>query len=73
MGRIARGETCSVDGCNEKAEYSISYVEARILEQEKNYKLRQVHGRVYLCKKHYKELKKLKKKEERFERLRFKA
>lgn len=72
MGRIARGEQCSVGGCGNVAEHSVSYVEAKALEL-KNYKLKQIHGRVYLCKKHYKELKKLRKKEEQAKKWRFKA
>jgi len=71
MGRVAKGEQCSVEGCGNNAEYSVSYVEAKVLENQ-GYKLKQIHGRVYLCKKHYKELKKLRKKEEKAERWRFK-
>ncbi len=72
MGRISRGEQCSVNGCNTKAEYSVSYEEARVLENN-GYKLRVVHGRVYLCRKHYKELKKLKKNESKVLKWRFRA
>ncbi len=71
MGRVDKGVLCSVEGCVEKAVHSVSYAEASILEKEKGYKLRVEHGRVYLCEKHYKEFKKLRRKRERFERWRF--
>ncbi len=69
MGRVSRGEQCSVVGCENKAEHSVSYEEAKILESH-GYKLRVQHNRVYLCKEHYKELKKLKKKYEKLEKWR---
>ncbi len=69
MGRVSRGEQCSVEGCGNLAEHSLSYDEAKILET-KGYKLRVHHNRVYLCREHYKELKKLKKKTDKLEKWR---
>lgn len=70
MGRISKGETCSVEGCDQPAVRSLSPVEASVLEKL-GYKLVEKHRRIYLCEKHYKEYKKLRKKEERLEKWRY--
>jgi hypothetical protein len=66
MGKIEKGVTCSVAGCNETAVRSISSEmasEAKLTVGEAR--------RAYLCKKHYKELKKRLKKDRRLERWRW--
>ncbi len=71
MGRVKKGELCSVDNCSESAIRSISLPEAKILE-EKGLKLTPSHGAVYLCKTHYKLFKKLVKKESKLMKWRMK-
>jgi uncharacterized pyridoxamine 5'-phosphate oxidase family protein len=66
LGKIDRGIICSVNGCKEIAERSVSRVNASSL------KLKAEGRRVYLCNKHYKELKKQVKKEKEIEKLRWK-
>uniref|UniRef100_A0A7C4FCY8 Uncharacterized protein n=1 Tax=Thermofilum pendens TaxID=2269 RepID=A0A7C4FCY8_THEPE len=58
MGRVAKGVTCSVKGCSEKAVRSIS----RDMLEKSSMKVElkgDVGSRVYLCRSHYKEYKKL--------------
>jgi len=69
MGRISKGVACSVEGCGERAVHSLSLEETRVLES-KGYSLTAIHGRVYLCEKHYKEWKKARKKLDKFEKWR---
>ncbi|MCX8150110.1 MAG: hypothetical protein N3D85_01175 [Candidatus Bathyarchaeota archaeon] len=69
MGRIDKGEKCSVSGCNKEAERSVPTEKARgatlnVGGSEK---------RAYLCKEHYKEMKKKNKKEKTLEKWRYGA
>ncbi len=65
MGRIDRGEKCNVSGCAETAIRSISAERAG----EAKLDIRGAN-RAYLCKKHYKELKKQLKKSNQLEKWR---
>jgi len=57
MGRVSKGEVCSVEGCEEKAVRSVS--REKIEESKVGFKLKNPDSRrVYLCRKHYKEFKK---------------
>ena len=66
MGRIDKGEKCSVSGCEKDAIRSIasSKVTAANLKVE-------AERRAYLCKDHYKEFKKATKKDRTMERWRY--
>lgn len=65
MGKVSKGEKCTF--CNEPAIKSISVADA-----SKYFKIQaEPRGRVYLCKKHYKEYKKMSKEERELERLRW--
>lgn len=66
MGRISKGERCSVSGCSQPAVKSVP------LEKASRAGL-SVSGsrRAYLCEQHYKELKKRLKKEKRIEKWRW--
>jgi len=66
MGKIDKGVKCSVAGCTETAVRSIS------AEMASEAKLKTVEARrAYLCKKHYKELKKRLKKNRRLQKWRW--
>lgn len=66
MGKIDKGINCSVDGCSEMAVRSIS------AEKASEAKLKTAEARrAYLCKKHYKELKKQLRKDRRLEKWRW--
>ncbi|TDA37677.1 MAG: hypothetical protein DSO08_05250 [Candidatus Methanomethylicota archaeon] len=68
MGRVKKGQPCSVKGCNEPAvrslspSYSSFLVRAGLDVTESS--------RLYLCESHYKKLKKLRSEEEKLERWR---
>jgi hypothetical protein len=66
LGRIDKGEKCSVSGCEKDAIRSIasSKVTAANLKVE-------AEKRAYLCKDHYKEFKKATKKDRTMERWRY--
>lgn len=66
MGRIEKGEKCSVSGCGMEAERSISAekVKAAGLKIDSD-------KRAYLCKEHYKEYKKKSKKDKQIDKWRF--
>ncbi|MFQ6084870.1 MAG: hypothetical protein ACE5OY_01190 [Candidatus Bathyarchaeia archaeon] len=67
MGRVARGTVCSVVGCNERAVRSVS------AEQISEAKMSvEATGRSYLCKEHYKEVKRKGKRKRKLEMLRYK-
>lgn len=69
MGRVKKGEACSVIGCGKAAIRSLSPSYARILKDagiEVN-----ESDRLYLCEEHYKRLKKARSGEEQLERWRF--
>ncbi len=72
MGRVKKGQKCSVLGCENTSSFSVSYVEAKILE-EKRLKLSPIRNRVYLCNVHYKLFKKLRKKIEKYEKWRIRG
>ena len=60
MGKIAKGTSCSVAGCDESAVRSLSSEQMRGAGMSVDSR-----GRSYLCREHYKELKKkLRKKRE---------
>ena len=68
MGRIDKGVTCSVQGCDQKGERSITSTKAQMatdLDMDLTGK------RAYLCKSHYKEWKKATKEERDNERARW--
>jgi len=67
LGRIDKGEKCSVSGCSREAERSIPTDKAKsaglnVASSEK---------RIYLCKEHYKEYKKKSKKDKTLEKWRY--
>ena len=68
MGKIEKGEKCNVVGCNETAIRSISAekVASAGLDVGKA-------SRGYLCRKHYKELKKKSKKDRMIDKWRYMA
>ena len=65
MGRVAKGIKCNVSGCTEKAVRSISPERATEAKLDIG-----AATRAYLCKKHYRELKKRLKKSLQLERWR---
>ena len=68
MGRIDKGVNCSVQGCDQKGERSITATKAQMaadLDMDLSGK------RAYLCKSHYKEWKKATKEERDNERARW--
>jgi hypothetical protein len=68
MGRVNKGVSCSVEGCDQNAERSITSSKARmatdLIVDESN-------KRVYLCRTHYKEWKKATKEERDNQRARW--
>ncbi len=67
MGRVERGVKCSVDGCSESAERSISREKLRGVELRVGGEGR----RAYLCSIHYKAWKKATKRSRELDRARF--
>jgi len=66
MGKIDKGVKCSVEGCTEAAMRSVS------TEMASEAKLKTTEARrAYLCKKHYKELKKHLRKDRRLQKWRW--
>ncbi len=67
LGRIDKGEKCSVSGCNGEAVRSISVdkVKAAGLKVDSSDK------RAYICKEHYKEFKKKTKKDKTLDKWRY--
>ena len=69
MGRIKKGISCNVVGCNERAMHSISIDKMQDVMQALGLKLDiKTSRRVYLCEKHYKEVKKHLKKTKKIEK-----
>ncbi len=68
MGRIKKGEICSVVGCNNPAVKSISHNE--FLSVQTNLSVDIKGSKVYLCKDHYKVFKKAIKSIKRLEKWR---
>lgn len=66
MGKVSKGVKCSVMGCDEKAVKSVS---AQKIPSEM--KVEAQGRRAYLCEKHWKEFKKLTRKERKIERMRY--
>jgi len=66
MGKIAKGIKCSVAGCEEQAVKSIA-----VQRIPQSMKIEASGRRAYLCKKHYKEFKKLTRQERKVERWRY--
>lgn len=68
MGRIDKGEKCSIVGCSREAERSVSF------DKVKSAGLNAAgEKRAYLCKEHYKEFKKKSKKDKTLEKWRYGA
>jgi hypothetical protein len=68
LGRVSKGEKCSVTGCSKEAKRSLSADKVKFaglnVGSEK---------RAYLCESHYKEFKKKTKKERKIEQWRYKS
>ena len=67
MGRINKGVECSVSGCKKEAARSISAGKAKSAGLEVDI----TEKRAYLCREHYKELKKKTKKEKTIDKWRY--
>ena len=68
MGKVGKGVKCSVSGCGDEAIRSVPADEAT----HAGLRVTSATGRSYLCKNHYKELKKKTKKDRQVERWRMK-
>jgi len=68
LGKVGKGIKCSVSGCGEDAIRSVSAEDA----SRAGLKVATKTGRSYLCKNHYKEMKKKTKKDRQVERWRMK-
>jgi hypothetical protein len=68
MGRIDKGVSCSVQGCDQTAQRSMSGSKASMAL---NMDLDSTSKRIYLCKAHYREWKKASKNERENERARW--
>ena len=68
MGRIDKGVNCSIQGCDETAQRSMSGSKASMAV---NMDLDSTSKRIYLCKTHYREWKKVSKSERENERARW--
>jgi hypothetical protein len=65
LGRVSKGEKCSVAGCGKNAVRSISVSDAKTAGLE-------VEGRrAYLCEEHYKVVKKSRKKDKQLQKWRY--
>lgn len=64
MGKVSKGVGCSVEGCNEQAEKSVSREKA----VSAGLRVASGRGRAYLCKRHWKEYKRLTKKSRMIEK-----
>ncbi|HET7642427.1 MAG TPA: hypothetical protein VFK40_02875 [Nitrososphaeraceae archaeon] len=69
MGRVNKGINCSVQGCSEQAERSMSEGKGRMAT---DLDFSSTNKRIYLCKNHYKEWKKATKEDRETERARWK-
>jgi hypothetical protein len=68
MGKVDKGVKCSVLGCNNQAERSLSYSRASMAN---SLNLDKTSNKVYLCKEHYKIWKRETKEERTLERERW--
>ncbi|MGQ9780741.1 MAG: hypothetical protein ACUVQ8_00585 [Nitrososphaeria archaeon] len=64
MGKVDKGANCTVEGCKNPAERSLSFEQV----SKSNLKVSNVSRRVYLCHEHYKQWKKDTKKDREIER-----
>jgi thymidine kinase len=69
LGRVDKGEKCSMSGCSKDAERSIPTDKAK----SAGLTVGGSEKRAYLCKEHYKEYKKLSKKDKTLEKWRYGA
>jgi hypothetical protein len=69
---VEKERKCSIKNCENNAIRSLSPIYSKILIKA-GFSLNEESNRLYLCKEHYKELKKLKSKEDRLERWRLKG
>jgi len=67
VGRIDKGEKCSVSGCGNEAERSISADKVKAA----GLKVGSSDNRAYLCKEHYKDYKKKSKKDKLLDKWRY--
>lgn len=67
LGRIDKGETCSVSGCKNEAVRSIAADKCRAA----GLNVSTSEKRAYICKEHYKEFKKKTKKDKTLEKWRY--
>jgi hypothetical protein len=67
LGRIDKGVKCSVAGCNREAVRSVSTGKAK----SAGFNVSSSEKRAYLCREHYKELKKKTKKDNTLEKWRY--
>jgi len=72
LGKVKKGQECSIIGCSKTAIRSISPSYADVLSKA-GLNVKGGHGRIYLCEEHYKAFKKLRKKDAMLERWRMKA
>ncbi|RLE50554.1 MAG: hypothetical protein DRJ21_01630 [Candidatus Methanomethylicota archaeon] len=69
MGKVKKGQLCSIVNCNERAVRSLSSSEALNYLSKLNLKVKDSNSRrIYLCEKHYKMYKKASKKNRMFEK-----
>ena len=67
MGRIEKGEKCSVLGCSREAARSLSAVKVKAA----GLSVDRSDNRAYICKEHYKEYKKKTKKDKTLDKWRY--
>lgn len=70
MGKIRKGQVCLVEGCEEPAVRSLSLISLNLSGLNLQFKSEISGGKVYLCKRHYKEVKKTLRKIKRLEKWR---
>jgi len=69
MGKVKKGVNCSVVGCNDRAIQSVSIDKVQEAAQAIGLKFdARKSRRIYLCEKHYKEVKKYLKKTKKLEK-----
>ncbi|MEJ5293513.1 MAG: hypothetical protein WHS82_07965 [Candidatus Methanosuratincola sp.] len=68
MGKVKKGELCSVSGCENPAVRSLSPSYAAEMKRA-GFTVKE-SARLYLCEEHYKEFKKVRSKEDRLEKWR---
>ncbi|HEY5737628.1 MAG TPA: hypothetical protein VMS35_02925 [Nitrososphaeraceae archaeon] len=69
MGRVNKGVNCSIQGCTEQAERSMSESKGKMAT---DLDISSTSKRIYLCRNHYKEWKKATKEDRETERARWK-